>query len=124
MLARAKYLALEEEDDEAPVHKEKKSAQPAGEGRKRKYFGRGPNPTSYPARRPPVHAIKSLPVPPRSRENYNVQDNPKYREYHRSSTHNTSVCVTLKKEMDQLIARGPPHWVETQAPGNRGRGGD
>ncbi|VFQ85197.1 unnamed protein product [Cuscuta campestris] len=36
MLARAKYLALEEEDDEPPVRKEKKSGQP--KGRKRKDF--------------------------------------------------------------------------------------
>ncbi|VFQ77163.1 unnamed protein product [Cuscuta campestris] len=34
MLARAKYLALED-DDEAPAQKEKKGGQPAGEGRKR-----------------------------------------------------------------------------------------
>ncbi|VFQ68857.1 unnamed protein product [Cuscuta campestris] len=32
MLARAKYLALEEEDDEPPVRKEKKSGPPAGVG--------------------------------------------------------------------------------------------
>ncbi|VFQ80909.1 unnamed protein product [Cuscuta campestris] len=45
MLARAKYLALEEEDDEVPVKKEKKSVQPAGDSRKRKDFRRGSNPT-------------------------------------------------------------------------------
>ncbi|VFQ66160.1 unnamed protein product [Cuscuta campestris] len=36
---RAKYLALEEKDDEPPILKEKKSGQPVGEGRKRKDFG-------------------------------------------------------------------------------------
>ncbi|VFQ77692.1 unnamed protein product [Cuscuta campestris] len=55
MLARAKYLALEEEDDEPPIRKEKKSGQPVTEGRKRKDFGRGPNPTGY-QRRPAATA--------------------------------------------------------------------
>ncbi|VFQ70426.1 unnamed protein product [Cuscuta campestris] len=32
MLDWARYLALEEEDDEAPAQKEKKSVQPAGDG--------------------------------------------------------------------------------------------
>ncbi|VFQ96089.1 unnamed protein product [Cuscuta campestris] len=41
MLARAKYLALEEEDDEPPVRKEKKSGPPVAEGKKRKdYVGK------------------------------------------------------------------------------------
>ncbi|VFQ80255.1 unnamed protein product [Cuscuta campestris] len=53
------------------------------------------------------------------RESYSVQDAPRYCKYHRNSTHNTSECVTLKKEMDQLIARGPPPRPERQAPGNR-----
>ncbi|VFQ95950.1 unnamed protein product [Cuscuta campestris] len=119
MLARAKYLALEEEDDEVPVHKEKKGGQRAGEGRKRKDLGRGPNPTGYQASRPPIHAVQSLPAPPRNRESYSVQDAPKYCEYHRNSIHNTSECVTLKKEMDQLISRGLPPRAERQAPGNR-----
>ncbi|VFQ67166.1 unnamed protein product [Cuscuta campestris] len=119
MLARAKYLALEEEDDEPPVRKEKKSGHPVAEGRKRKDFGKGPNPTGYQTSRQPVHAVQSLPAPPRSQESYNVQDAPKYCEYHRNSTHNTSKCVTLKKEMDQLIARGPPPRPERPAPGNR-----
>ncbi|VFQ66815.1 unnamed protein product [Cuscuta campestris] len=118
MLARAKYLALKEEDDEAPVHKEKKGGQPVGEGRKRKDFGRGTNPTGYQASRPPVHVVQSLPAPPRSWESYSVQDAPKYCEYHRNGTHNTSECVTLKKEMDQLIARRLPPRAERQAPGN------
>ncbi|VFQ69758.1 unnamed protein product [Cuscuta campestris] len=52
-------------------------------------------------------------------ESFSVQDAPKYCEYHRNSTHNTTECVTLKKEMDQLIARGPPPRPERQAPGNR-----
>ncbi|VFQ85759.1 unnamed protein product [Cuscuta campestris] len=108
MLARAKYLALEEEDDEPPVRKEKKSGPPVAEGKKRKEYGKGPNPTGYHANRHPVHAVQSLPAPPHGRESYGVQDAPKYCEYHRNSTHNTSECVTLKKEMDQLIARGPP----------------
>ncbi|VFR03159.1 unnamed protein product [Cuscuta campestris] len=38
MLARAKYLALEDDDDEPPVRKEKKSGQPVAEGRIRKDF--------------------------------------------------------------------------------------
>ncbi|VFQ89316.1 unnamed protein product [Cuscuta campestris] len=38
MLARAKYLALEEEDDKPPVRKEKKSGPPVAEGKKRKYY--------------------------------------------------------------------------------------
>ncbi|VFQ80735.1 unnamed protein product [Cuscuta campestris] len=56
MLARAKYLALEEEDDEPPVRKEKKSGPPVAEGKKRKDYGKGPNPTGYHANRHPVHA--------------------------------------------------------------------
>ncbi|VFQ88691.1 unnamed protein product [Cuscuta campestris] len=36
---RAKYLALEEEDDEPPVRKEKKSGPPVAEGKKRKDYG-------------------------------------------------------------------------------------
>ncbi|VFR03026.1 unnamed protein product [Cuscuta campestris] len=64
MLARAKYLALEEEDDEPPVRKRKKSGQPVAEGRKRKDFGRGPNPTGYQGSRQLVHAVQSLPAPP------------------------------------------------------------
>ncbi|VFQ94732.1 unnamed protein product [Cuscuta campestris] len=113
MLARAKYLASEEEDDEAPAHKEKKIVQPASEGR-------GPNLTGYQASRLPIHSVQSLRAPPRSRESYRVQDAPKFYEYHRNNTHKTSECVTLKKEMDQLIARGPPPRAERQAPGNTG----
>ncbi|VFQ98450.1 unnamed protein product [Cuscuta campestris] len=119
MLARAKYLALEEEDDEPPVRREKKSGPPVAEGKKRKDYGKGPNPTGYHANRHPVHAVQSLPAPPHSRESYGVQDSPKYCEYHRNSTHNTSECVTLKKEMDQLIARGPPPRSERPSSGNR-----
>ncbi|VFQ98999.1 unnamed protein product [Cuscuta campestris] len=89
MLARAKYLALEEEDDEPPVRKEKKSGPPVAEGKKRKEYGKGPNPTGYHANRHPVHAVQSLPAPPHGRESYGVQDAPKYCEYHRNSTHNT-----------------------------------
>ncbi|VFQ93639.1 unnamed protein product [Cuscuta campestris] len=84
MLARAKYLALEEEEDEPPVRKEKKSGPPVAEGKKRKDY-----------------------------------DAPKYCEYHRNSTQNTSECVTLKKEMEQLIARGPPPRPERPSSGNR-----
>ncbi|VFQ64851.1 unnamed protein product [Cuscuta campestris] len=80
MLAWAKYLALEEEDDEPPVRKEKKNGPPVAEGKKRKDYGKGPNPTG---------------------------------------THNTSECVTLRKEMDQLIARGPPPRTERPSSGNR-----
>ncbi|VFQ92403.1 unnamed protein product [Cuscuta campestris] len=119
MLARAKYLALEEEDDEPPVRKEKKSGPPVAEGKKRKDYGKGPNPTGYHANRHPVHAVQSLPAPPHGRESYGVQDAPKYYEYHRNSTHNTSECVTLKKEMDQLIARGPPPRSERPSTSNR-----
>ncbi|VFQ70831.1 unnamed protein product [Cuscuta campestris] len=119
MLARAKYLALEEDDDEPPVRKEKKSGPPVAEGKKRKDYGRGPNPTGYQASRHPVHAVQSLPAPPRSRESYGVQDAPKYCEYHCNSTHNTSECVMLKKEMDQLITRGPPPRPERPSSGNR-----
>ncbi|VFQ80969.1 unnamed protein product [Cuscuta campestris] len=119
MLARAKYLALEEEDDEPPVRKEKKSGPPVAEGKKRKEYGKGPNPTGYHANRHPVHAVQSLPAPPHGRESYGVQDAPKYCEYHRNSTHNTSECVTLKKEMDQLIARGPPPRSERPSTSNR-----
>ncbi|VFQ79638.1 unnamed protein product [Cuscuta campestris] len=119
MLARAKYLALEEEDDEPPVRKEKKSGPPVAEGKKRKDYGKGPNPTRYHASRHPVHAVLSLPAPPQSRESYGVQDAPKYCEYHRNSTHNTSECVTLKKEMDQLIARGPPPRSERPSSNNQ-----
>ncbi|VFQ82092.1 unnamed protein product [Cuscuta campestris] len=79
MLARAKYLAFEEEEnDEPPVQKEKKSGQPVAK--------------PY-----------------------------RYSEYHRNSTHNTSECVTLKKEMDQLIAKGPPPRPERPTSGNRTR---
>ncbi|VFQ84371.1 unnamed protein product, partial [Cuscuta campestris] len=119
MLARAKYLALEEEDDEPPVRKEKKNGPPVAEGKKRKDYGKGPNPTGYHVNRHPVHAVQSLPAPPHSRESYGVQDAPKYCEYHRNSTHNTSECVTLKKEMDQLIARGPPPRTERPSSGTR-----
>ncbi|VFQ86991.1 unnamed protein product [Cuscuta campestris] len=56
MLARAKYLALEEEYDEPPVRKEKKSGPPVAEGKKRKDYGKGPNPTGYHANRHLVHA--------------------------------------------------------------------
>ncbi|VFQ95895.1 unnamed protein product [Cuscuta campestris] len=118
MLARAKYLALEEEDDEPPVWKEKKSGLPAAEGKKRKDYGKGPNPTGYHANRHLVHAVQSLPAPPHGRESYGAQDAPKYCEYHRNSTHNTSECVTLKKEMDQLIARGPPPRSERPSSNN------
>ncbi|VFQ88201.1 unnamed protein product [Cuscuta campestris] len=110
MLARAKYLVLEEEDDEPPVRKEKKSGPPVAEGKKRKDHGKGPNPTGYHANRHPVHAVQSLPTPPHA---------PKYYEYHRNSTHNTSECVTLKKEMDQLIARGPPPRSDRPSLSNR-----
>ncbi|VFQ76206.1 unnamed protein product [Cuscuta campestris] len=116
---RAKYLALEEDDDEPPVWKEKKSGPPVAEGKKRKDYGKGSNPTGYHANRHPVHAVQSLPTPPHGRESYGVQDAPKYCEYHRNSTHNTSECVTLKKEMDQLIARGPPPRSERQSSSNR-----
>ncbi|VFQ61122.1 unnamed protein product, partial [Cuscuta campestris] len=119
MLARAKYLALEEEDDEPQVRKEKKSGPPVAEGKKRKDYGKGPNPTGYHANRHPVHAVQSLPAPPHGRESYGVQDAPKYCEYHRNSTHNTSECVTLRKEMDQLIARGPPPRSERPSTSNR-----
>ncbi|VFQ80110.1 unnamed protein product [Cuscuta campestris] len=119
MLAKAKYLVLEEEDDEPPVRKEKKSGPPVAEGKKRKDYGKGPNPTGYHANRHPVHAVQSLPAPPHGRESYGVQDAPKYNEYHRNSTHNTSECVTLKKEMDQLIARGPPPRSERPSSSNR-----
>ncbi|VFQ69076.1 unnamed protein product [Cuscuta campestris] len=119
MLARAKYLALEEEDDEPPVRKEKKSGPPVAEGKKRKEYGKGPNPTGYHANRHPVHAVQSLPAPPHGRESYGVQDAPKYCDYHHNSTHNTSECVTLKKEMDQLIARGPPPRPERPSTSNR-----
>ncbi|VFQ95106.1 unnamed protein product [Cuscuta campestris] len=119
MLARAKYLALEEEDDEPPVQKEKKSGPPVAEGKKRKDYGKGPNPTGYHANRHPVHAVQSLPAPPHGRESYGVQDAPKYCEYNRNSTHNTSECVTLKKEIDQLIARGPPPRSERPSTSNR-----
>ncbi|VFQ59770.1 unnamed protein product [Cuscuta campestris] len=119
MLARAKYLALEEEDDEPLVRKEKKGGPPVAEGKKRKDYGRGPNPTGYQANRHLVHAKQSLPAPLRSRESYGIQDAPKYCEYHRNNTHNMSKCVTLKREMDQLIARGPPPRPERPASGNR-----
>ncbi|VFQ71993.1 unnamed protein product [Cuscuta campestris] len=119
MLARAKYLALEAEDDEPPVRKEKKSGPPVAEGKKRKDYGKGPNPTGYHANRHLVHAVQSLPAPPHSRESYGVQEAPKYCEYHRNSTHNTSECVTLKKEMDQLIAKGPPPRSERPSSSNR-----
>ncbi|VFQ62779.1 unnamed protein product [Cuscuta campestris] len=116
---RAKYLALEEEDDEPPVRKEKKCGPPVAEGKKRKDYGKGPNPTGYHANMHPVHAVQSLPAPPHGLESYGVQDAPKYCEYHRNSTHNTSECVTLKKEMDQLIARGPPPRSERPSTSNR-----
>ncbi|VFQ61181.1 unnamed protein product [Cuscuta campestris] len=119
MLARAKYLALEEEDDKPPVRKEKKSRPPVVEEKKRKDYGKGLNPTGYHTNRHPVHAIQSLPAPPHSRESYGVQDAPRYCEYHRNSTHNTSECVTLKKEMNQLIAIGPPPRSERPSSGNR-----
>ncbi|VFQ79290.1 unnamed protein product [Cuscuta campestris] len=118
-VGQAKYLALEEEDDEPPVRKEKKSGLPVAEGKKRKDYGKGPNPTGYHANRHPVHAVESLPAPPHSRESYGVQDAPKYCEYHRNSTHNTSECVTLKKEMDQLIARGTPPRSERPSSSNQ-----
>ncbi|VFQ89820.1 unnamed protein product [Cuscuta campestris] len=86
MLARAKYLALEEEDDEPPIQKEKKNGQSTGE---------------------------------KEKERFCIQDAPKLSEYHCISTHNTSECVTLKKEMDQLIARGLPPRPERQTAGNR-----
>ncbi|VFQ73483.1 unnamed protein product [Cuscuta campestris] len=98
---------------------EKKSGPPVAEGKKRKDYGKGPNPTGYHANRHPVHAVQSLPAPPHGRESYGVQDAPKYCEYHRNSTHNTSECVTLKKEMDQLIARGPPPRSERPSSSNR-----
>ncbi|VFQ77935.1 unnamed protein product, partial [Cuscuta campestris] len=63
MLARAKYLALEEDDDEPPVRKEKKNGPPVAEGKKRKDYGKGPNPTGYHVNRHPVHAVQSLPAP-------------------------------------------------------------
>ncbi|VFQ69826.1 unnamed protein product [Cuscuta campestris] len=119
MLARAKYLALEEEDDEPPVRKEKKSGPPVADEKKRKDYGKGPNPTGHHVNRHPVHAVQSLSAPPHSRGSYGVQDAPKYCEYHRNSTHNTSECVTLKKEMDQLIARGPPPRTERPSSGSR-----
>ncbi|VFQ82710.1 unnamed protein product [Cuscuta campestris] len=110
---------VEEEEDEPPVRKEKKSGPPVAEGKKRKDYGKGPNPTGYHANRHPVHAVQSLPAPPHSWESYGVQDAPKYCEYHRNSTHNTSECVTLKKEMDQLIARGLPPWSKRPSSSNR-----
>ncbi|VFQ98448.1 unnamed protein product [Cuscuta campestris] len=70
MLPRAKYLALEEEDDEPPVRKEKKSGPQVAEGKKRKDYGKGPNPTGYHANRHPVHAVQSLPAPPHNWESY------------------------------------------------------
>ncbi|VFQ87547.1 unnamed protein product [Cuscuta campestris] len=41
-------------------------------------------------------------------EVYAVSGGSKYCEYHRNNTHNTKECFTLQKEMQRLIARGPP----------------
>ncbi|VFR00831.1 unnamed protein product [Cuscuta campestris] len=57
---------------------------------------------------PPVRKEKKSGPPVAERKKRRITDAPKYCEYHRNSTHSTSECVTLKKEMDQLIARGPP----------------
>ncbi|VFQ74564.1 unnamed protein product [Cuscuta campestris] len=114
------YEQLEKRlDAQNPYRQAVFSGPPVAEGKKRKDYGKGPNPTGYHANRHPVHAVQSLPAPPHRRESYGVQDAPKYCEYHRNSTHNTSECVTLKKEMDQLIARGPPPRSERPSSSNR-----
>ncbi|VFQ64024.1 unnamed protein product [Cuscuta campestris] len=68
---------------------------------------------------PPARKEKKSGPPAAEGKKRKDYDAPKYCEYHRNSTHNTSECVTLKKEMDQLIARGPPPRSERPSSSNR-----
>ncbi|VFQ94055.1 unnamed protein product [Cuscuta campestris] len=116
-LARVKFLASEEFDDvldseaapakRAPVD----SGETAKKRKKKKDYTAGPRTPSAGVYSvgAPVGTGRELALSPLPHvEAYAVASGAKYCEYHRNNTHNTKECFTLQKEMQRLIARGPP----------------
>ncbi|VFQ98728.1 unnamed protein product [Cuscuta campestris] len=128
-LARAKFLASEEFDDALDSEAAPAKRAPADLGetakkrKKKKDYTAGP--------RTPLAGVYSVGAPMGTGrelalsplphvETYAVSSGTKYCEYHRNNTHNTKECFTLQKEMQRLIARGPPPRDEGATP-SRGR---
>ncbi|VFQ80242.1 unnamed protein product [Cuscuta campestris] len=124
-LARAKFLALEEFDDAPDSEAAPAKRAPADSGeaakkrKKKKDYTAGPRTPSAgvysvgaPVGTGRELALSSLPHV----ETYAVSCGAKYCEYHRNNTHNTKECFTLQKEMQRLIARGPPPRDDGAAP--------
>ncbi|VFQ94507.1 unnamed protein product [Cuscuta campestris] len=124
-LARAKFLASEEFDDnpESEVAPTKRAPADSGEiakkRKKKKDYTTGPRPPSAGVYSvgAPVGAGRELALSPFPHaETYVVSSGAKYCEYHRNNTHSTKECFTLQKEMQRLIARGPPPRDENATP--------
>ncbi|VFR02730.1 unnamed protein product [Cuscuta campestris] len=116
-LARAKFLASEEFDDApdseaAPAKRAPlDSGETAKKRKKKKDYTAGPRTPSAGVYSvgAPVGTGRELALSPLPHaEAYAVTSGAKYCEYHRNNTHNTKECFTLQKEMQRLIARGPP----------------
>ncbi|VFQ94714.1 unnamed protein product, partial [Cuscuta campestris] len=127
-LARAKFLASEEFDDipDSEAAPAKRAPADSGEAakkrKKKKDYTAGPRTPSAgvysvgaPVGTGRELALSSLPHV----ETYAVSSGAKYCEYHRNNTHNTKECFTLQKEMQRLIARGPPPRDENATPSRR-----
>ncbi|VFQ88695.1 unnamed protein product [Cuscuta campestris] len=100
MLARAKYLALEEEEAEPPVQKEKKSGQPVTEGRKRKDFG-GDSTSSRKKWKNMVHLaeVQRPPLPKRKKKEpliFTDEDYPPVLSPHRDA-------LVIKVEINNVV---------------------
>ncbi|VFQ79051.1 unnamed protein product [Cuscuta campestris] len=124
-MARAKFLASEEFDDamESEAAPAKRTSVDSGEAakkrKKKKDYTAGPRTPSAGVYSvgAPVGAGRELALSPLSHvETYAVSSGTKYCEYHRNNTHNTKECFTLQKEMQRLIARGPPPRDDGAAP--------
>ncbi|VFQ71417.1 unnamed protein product [Cuscuta campestris] len=124
-LARAKFLASEEFDDnpESEVASTKRAPADSGEiakkRKKKKDYTAGPRPPSAGVYSvgAPVGAVRELALSPFPHaETFAVSSGAKYCEYHRNNTHSTRECFTLQKEMQRLIARGPPPQDENATP--------
>ncbi|VFQ99507.1 unnamed protein product [Cuscuta campestris] len=124
-LARAKFLASEEFDDAPDSEAAPAKRAPADSGeaakkrKKKKDYTAGPRTPSAsvysvgaPVGTGRELALSSLPHV----ETYAVSSGAKYCEYHRNNTHNNKECFTLQKEMQRLIARGPPPRDDGAAP--------
>ncbi|VFR02773.1 unnamed protein product [Cuscuta campestris] len=116
-LARAKLLASEEFDDAPDSEAAPAKRAPADSGetakkrKKKKDYTAGPRTPSARVYSvgAPVGTGRELALSPLPHvEAYAVTSGAKYCEYHRNNTHNTKECFTLQKEMQRLIARGPP----------------